>query len=216
MEKESLSSIIVSYMNSKGLTQKEFGKKCGISRQNISFLVSGINPTTDKEINPHLDTYEKLAHGMGITRDELLSRVEGKPMFEKVVEKASAYSVPIINNFMDIFYTKVNSKQLDHVNVPESIYKKGCTVAYKIADDGLSPVIQKNDIAVVWLDEPYESGDFVLTCSVMDDSLRCYKIYKTPKATILFGNLSVNPIVKELSAGPAIKGKVVFVQKPLL
>ena len=43
-----------------------------------------------------------------------------------------------------------------------------------------------------------ENGDFVLTCSIMDDSLRCYKIYKSPKATVLFGNLSINPIVKEL------------------
>ena len=196
--------------------QKEFGKKCGISRQNISFLVSGINPTTGKGINPELETYEKLAHGMGMTRDELLSRVEGKPIFEKVVEKTSAYSVPIIKKLIELNISNVEPNQRESIIIPENLYKKGSTIAYRIADDDLSPVMQKNDIAIVWMDESYESGDFVLTSPIIGDGLKCYKYYKDTKATVLFGNLSVNPIVKEFSMGPCIMGKVVFIQKPLL
>ena len=216
MAGKSLSSILYSFRVSKGLTQRELAELCNVSKQNISFLESGINPETGEKIKPKLETYEKLARGMGMTRDELIALVEGKPMFKKVVEKTSAYNVPVINKFTEIYFTKEKLKQLEHVDIPENIYKKDFTFAFRIADDGLSPVMQKNDIAIVWLDEPYESGDFVVTCSIIDDSLRCYKIYKSPVATVLFGNLTVNPIVKELSVGPAIKGKVVFVQKSLI
>ncbi len=212
MSKERLSQIINNFRNKHHLTQEEFGLKCGLSKAYISILENERDPNTNEPPKPSLETFEKLAYGIGITRDELISRVEGKSLQKKFIT-VSSYSVPIIKKSSDIWDSDV-SKQQEIVNVSKDVYKPGMTFAYRITDEWLSPIMQKNDMAIIWINSQYSNGDYVLVLSQIDNSLHCYRYYKFDYTTVLFGNLSVNPLIKDTTT--SIVGKVVLVQKSLL
>ncbi len=217
MRKEQLSDIMQNYRLKHGLSPEQMAKRCGISRSFYYLLLKGKDYKTGEKISPSMETYESIAKGMGMTRDELISRVEGRPMFEKVIfQTATAYNVPVVKKLSDVL--AVNGKypdELDAVKISEDIYKKDKTIAFKIENDDLFPKIQKNDLVIVWLEEQYSDGDYVLTSWSGDNTLYCYKIRKDQTSTILYGNLSVDPVRLEDTSKITILGKLVFVHKKL-
>ena len=94
-------------------------------------------------------------------------------------------------------------------------YKKNKTVAFRIEEDTLSPEIQKNDMAIIWLDEIFSDGDFVLAIQSENGNLLCYKVCIDNDITILYGNLQTKPIMVDELSSIKIIGKIVFVQKQL-
>ena len=213
MGKELLSDIIKSFRTKHGLSQEDLALRCGLSKAYIGVLERGYDPNTLEPTKPSIGTYEKLALGMGMSQEELMFRVEDLHMFEKVI----AYRVPIVRRHSDIasvyFGNDIITDRESYVNVSEDVYKERRTVAIRIEDETLFPKIQKNDIAIVRLDEPCSSGDFVLTYCESKDSLRCYRINKENYPSILFGNLSINPISIDSSLDILILGKVILVQR---
>ena len=68
-----LSEIIKEYRESHDLSQRQLGAQCGLSTGYISLIEKEINPQTGKPMVPSLPVMNKLAIGMGLTLDELLS-----------------------------------------------------------------------------------------------------------------------------------------------
>jgi len=64
------------YRRDHGLSQREFARQCNLSHALISLLEMGENPQTGKAMSPDLETYQKLAGGMGITTDQLFAEME--------------------------------------------------------------------------------------------------------------------------------------------
>lgn len=70
-----LGELIYQYREENGLSQRQFSAKCGISNGLISIIERGINPNSGKPIVPKLETLYKIAHGMSMSIDELLSKI---------------------------------------------------------------------------------------------------------------------------------------------
>lgn len=68
-----LSEIIKKYRESHNISQRQMGAQCGLSTGYISLIEKEVNPQTGKRMIPSLPVMNKLASGMGITLDDLLS-----------------------------------------------------------------------------------------------------------------------------------------------
>lgn len=68
-----LSEIIKKYRESNNMSQRQLGAQCGLSTGYISLIEKEVNPQTGKRMVPSLPVMNKLASGMGITLDDLLS-----------------------------------------------------------------------------------------------------------------------------------------------
>lgn len=68
-----LSDVIKQFRMDNGLSQRQMGAQCGLSTGYISLIEKEVNPQTGKTMVPSLPVMNKLAIGMGLTLDELLS-----------------------------------------------------------------------------------------------------------------------------------------------
>lgn len=164
MEKESLEMIIYGYRIRKGVTMKELAKKCGISISHLCCLENGYDSHTGEKIKPTMEMYEKLARGMEMTRDELISRVEGKPMFTKrVYVDAKAYHVPLIDHdAKPEMITKLTEEADKRYVVSEKHYKPKQTLAYSVGEQTDHLDINNGDICIIWQNEELSDKDLVL------------------------------------------------------
>lgn len=71
-----LKDLVVSYLDTHNLSQREFARLCGVSNSSISLLIKGTNPKTGEPIKQTLDTLKKYAAGMGMTFHELALQAE--------------------------------------------------------------------------------------------------------------------------------------------
>ena len=89
-----LKEVIQRYLTEKGMSAREFGRRCGFSNAYITILLKGVNPRSGDELNPTLDTYQKVARGMGISLGELLNETG-------YVSRLSVYGTERYNPFYD-------------------------------------------------------------------------------------------------------------------
>lgn len=75
-----LREYITAYCNSHGLSQRQFAAQCDLTNGYISMLMSGVNPKTGKPIRPSIDTFMKLAKGMGISLNVLFQEIDDMPV----------------------------------------------------------------------------------------------------------------------------------------
>lgn len=61
-----LGEIIKRYRKEHRMSMEQFASRSGLSKASISVLEAGINPNTNKELTPTLDTIMKCAKAMGI------------------------------------------------------------------------------------------------------------------------------------------------------
>ena len=72
-----LSEYLSKFLADNQLTTREFAKLCGdISYQYIQVLTKGINPSTGKPIVPSIIKLNSIARAMGMSVDELLTKVD--------------------------------------------------------------------------------------------------------------------------------------------
>lgn len=70
-----LEEIIKKYREDNDISQREFARRCGLSNSLISIFEMGKNPQTGKTISPDLETYRKLANGMGMSIQQLFEQI---------------------------------------------------------------------------------------------------------------------------------------------
>lgn len=85
-----LSQVIIQYRTAHNLSQRQFSAQCGVSTGYISLIEKEINPQTGKQMIPSLGVLNKLATGMAITVDELLSMCDDMPVSLQYEEKPAA------------------------------------------------------------------------------------------------------------------------------
>ena len=125
-----LSEIISTFREAHDYTMQEFAAKCGLSKGYISMLEKGVQPRNKKKIVPSIKTIAKIASGMGISPDELVSQLDdNQPIF--VGHEASAPAVLSPNELELVTYchqlnTEGQLKLLDYASdlVASGRYKK--------------------------------------------------------------------------------------------
>lgn len=73
----SLSEFLRNYRAEHELSMDELAKRCGLSKPYISMLEKNRNSRNGKSITPSIRTYEKIAHGVGLTVDSLMKLING-------------------------------------------------------------------------------------------------------------------------------------------
>lgn len=58
----------------KELSLRDLGTLCGLSHSYIDSLEKGVDPRTDKSISPTIETLEKIAKGLNLPLNELLTQ----------------------------------------------------------------------------------------------------------------------------------------------
>ena len=82
-----LSELIIEYRREHGISQRQMASQCSLSTGYISLIEKEINPQTGKPLVPSLAVLNKLAKGMGITLDNLLSVCDDMPVDISATEK---------------------------------------------------------------------------------------------------------------------------------
>lgn len=82
-----LSELIIEYRNEHGFSQRQMASQCKLSTGYISLIEKETNPQTGKPMVPSLAVLNKLAKGMGITLDKLLSVCDDMPVDISATEK---------------------------------------------------------------------------------------------------------------------------------
>ena len=82
-----LSELIIEYRNEHGISQRQMASQCRLSTGYISLIEKETNPQTGKPMVPSLAVLNKLAKGMGITLDKLLSVCDDMPVDISATEK---------------------------------------------------------------------------------------------------------------------------------
>ena len=75
--KMSLSEFLRNYRAEHELSMDDLAKRCGLSKPYISMLEKNRNSKNGKSITPSIRTYEKIAHGVGLTVDSLMKLING-------------------------------------------------------------------------------------------------------------------------------------------
>lgn len=71
-----IGEIVKAYRVNRGLTQREFASKCGISHGYISMIESGVNPNNNEPLVPSITMLKKIALAMGISLNDLISEAD--------------------------------------------------------------------------------------------------------------------------------------------
>lgn len=87
-----LSELLIKYRSEHGLSQRQMAAQCNLSTGYISLIEKAINPQTGKSMTPTLNVLNKLAKGMGMTIDNLLSLCEDMPVSISKEEPATENS----------------------------------------------------------------------------------------------------------------------------
>lgn len=75
-----LGEIIADYCRDHGLSYRQFALQCGVTNGYISMVVNGANPKTGKPLKPTIESYSKLAAGMGMSTNELFEMMDDAPV----------------------------------------------------------------------------------------------------------------------------------------
>lgn len=75
-----IGEIVKDYRDKNKISQRQFAQRCGVSNGYISMLEEGKNPKTNEPIIPTLETYKKIACGMGISLNMLFSLMDDAPI----------------------------------------------------------------------------------------------------------------------------------------
>ena len=70
-----IGEFVASYREGHSLSQREFAKMCGLSSAIISFIERGTRDN-GKPYIPKFDTIKKIAKGMGISAEEIITRCD--------------------------------------------------------------------------------------------------------------------------------------------
>lgn len=71
-----LGEIIDNYLQTNGMSQRQFAKKCGMSNGYISMLIKNKNTHSSKPIVPSLTALLAISKALGSTLDELLEKAD--------------------------------------------------------------------------------------------------------------------------------------------
>ena len=91
-----LGDVVRQYREAKGLSQREFGRRCGLSGVIISFIERG-ERSNGEPYSPKFDTVRKVAKGMGTTADVLLTQCDD---FVLDITDGVVEETPLVSGFV--------------------------------------------------------------------------------------------------------------------
>lgn len=113
-----LGNIIKQYREEHQMSLQDFANLIGSSRSYIHMLEKNINPTTNKPINPSIETLKLLAQAMHMDLDYLLKLLNDE---QTIYLDENEYKKQFSNNtdFRYANYNGINTEDLDENDIEE-------------------------------------------------------------------------------------------------
>lgn len=116
-----LNKIINSYIENNGLTLREFADKCSLSHSYIAKLKNGIDPRSNNEIHPTMETIKKLSSAMNIEIKDLLFKAGYIENYENVILIED--QIPVKLRQIGVEYLELAKEMQDKQIPPDDIKK---------------------------------------------------------------------------------------------
>lgn len=173
-----LSELIIAYRNEHSFSQRQLAARCNLSTGYISLIEKEFNPQTGKRMIPTLGVLNKLAVGMGMTIDELLSvcddmevSLSDKPesfsgvgVPDNIIPMPEMRQIPLIGTIACGTPITAEQNVEDHVDIPEHIHadfalrcKGDSMINARIFDGDIvyirqQPTVENGEIAAILID----------------------------------------------------------------
>ena len=126
-----LGDLIKSYRAAHGLTMQEFANLSGLSKGYVSMLEKNKHPQNKKKIIPSIDTFNKVAHAMSISLNEILEAVNSDQLVNINLQKEDVEDIKTFDNIFPISVKKF--PLLGEISCGEPIFANEDRESYVLA-----------------------------------------------------------------------------------
>lgn len=169
-----LGDIIRQFREEHQMSLQDFANLIGTSRSYIHMLEKNINPSTNKPINPSIETLKSLANAMNMDLENLLKQLNdnqniylNENEYQKQFIKTDALGnpvvpIPILGNVKAGYDYLAQENWIGTVDVDKKLADSGELFALKVKGDSMSPILIEDDIVIVKRQNDFETGDIVV------------------------------------------------------
>lgn len=223
-----LGEIIKDYRVKHNLSLQDFADKIGTSRSYIHMLEKNINPSTNKPINPSIETLKSLANAMDLDVDTLLKKLDDNQLIYLNEEKyKEQFNTPSSTAVVLVYGTipagipmECIEDVLDTEEIPASMLKGGKQYfGLKVKGNSMFPTYLNGDTVIFEKVDDCESGqDCVVMVNGNDGTFK--RVLKNENGIILqplnseyeplvFTNKQINDLpVKIIGIAKEIRRKI--------
>lgn len=196
-----LSEIIKNYRRENGISMDELANRSGLSKPYISMLEKNKNSRNGKPIIPSLRTIQKLAKGMNITLEKLLSKIDGKQELHIDTTDISisprpslkGVKIPILGRVVAGTPIEAITDIEGYEEITPKMAATGDFFALRVKGHSMEPYMLPDDIVIIRRQEDVECGDIAIVL-VNGEEATVKKVQKTKEGITLIGmNPSVYP-----------------------
>lgn len=202
-----LGDIINQYRTEHKMSLQDFANLIGTSRSYIHMLEKNINPSTNKPINPSIETLKLLANAMHMDLETLLKQLDNEQnIFLDENEYKKQFSIE--SNAFPITDTPVSVPVLGKISAglpllaieniegyeyaPSSYIKEGFEYFYlKVQGDSMNLKFREGDIVLVQKQDDLENDEIGVVLVNGDDAT--VKKYRKENDLIILEPMSTNP-----------------------
>lgn len=116
---------IKEYRKEHGISMQVMADMCGFSKAYVGMLEKGINPTTKRPISPTMQTFQKIADGVGIDVNDLIKLLDNdQPITLTVNNSTSTPDNSSEDDFFDEDIRMLARKKMQDASPEERERKK--------------------------------------------------------------------------------------------
>lgn len=192
-----LGDIIKQYREEHQMSLQDFANLIGTSRSYIHMLEKNVNPSTNKPINPSIETLKLLANAMNMDLDFLLKQLDSEQQiylneeeYKKQFEKTDILGnpvapVPLLGSVKAGYNYLAQENWIGTVDVETSLVGDGKDYfALKVKGDSMAPIFIEDDIVIIRKQNDCENNEFAVVI-INGDEGTLKKIKKTDNGIIL-------------------------------
>lgn len=192
-----LGDIIKQYREEHKMSLQDFASLIGTSRSYIHMLEKNINPSTNKPINPSIETLKLLANAMNMDLEVLLKQLDSEQQiylnedeYKKQFIKTDILGnpvtpIPLLGSVKAGYNYLAQENWIGTVDVETSLVGDGKDYfALKVKGDSMAPVFIEDDIVIIKKQNDCESNEFAIVI-INGDEGTLKKIKKTDSGIIL-------------------------------
>lgn len=188
-----LGEIIKEYRQEHNLSLQDFANKIGSSRSYIHMLEKNLNPSTNKPINPSIETLKSLAEAMEMDLEILLKKLDNNQLiylneekYKKQFETSPSSAIVLVYGTIPAgIPMECIEDVLDTEEIPASMLKGGKQYfGLKIKGNSMSPAYLDGDTIILEKVDDCESGqDCVVMINGNDGTFK--RVIKNENSIIL-------------------------------